>query len=84
MVKNDDGFYVEYRAKCTHGGCKGTLKLTQAISAGWRLGDMVPEDSTNHTYGRCPHCKRYKMQIVQVPGIKPPAKTRGFTKIPTE
>jgi hypothetical protein len=76
--------FFEYKLVCSHPGCFGKAALEQAMSAGWTLGSVIPEDPTNSDVGRCPVCKRHKMKVMNEP---PPKKLQlpvGWTKIPSE
>lgn len=74
----------KYTLQCSGPGCAGQLILDQNYGVGWKLGDKVPMDPSNPTYGRCPQCKRHNMQVTKAPSSPLPKKPAGFTKIPTE
>jgi hypothetical protein len=76
--------FGQYRLECTHPGCSGRALIDQAMSAGLRVGDIVPEDSSNPNFGRCPLCRRCMMKVVEAPPGPEPILPQGFSRIPTE
>lgn len=74
----------DYEAQCETTGCPGKLHFEYALSAGLRIGDVIPYDSGYPTFGLCPHCKRYRMRITSAPEPPPIPGPVGFTKIPKE
>lgn len=74
--------FEKYRLNCTHPGCNGRMIVEQAVSAGLRLGDLVPGDSANPSYGRCPKCHRYMMKVTYTTPPQQPLPPEGFSKIP--
>lgn len=75
--------FFKYLLACTWPNCNGRAEVDQAMSAGWTLGYMVPEDPTHPEIGKCPRCRRYKMKVVRVPDPPVPVKPAGWNKIPT-
>lgn len=76
--------FAKYKLACTFLGCTGKSIVEQAESAGLRVGELVPEDSANPSFARCPKCRRCVMKVVEGP---PPPEARGpvgFSRIPTE
>lgn len=84
MPRLHNPLFVEYVLVCTHPGCIGRRTIEQAESAGWRVGDIIPEDSTHPDVGRCIVCKRHKMKVVKAPEPPVPPGPKGWTRIPTE
>lgn len=79
-----DNIAGKYTLECQHPGCGGKLIAEQNHGVGWSVGTIVPMDPSVPTYGRCPRCKRYNLKVTKAPEPPPPAKPKGFTKIPTE
>lgn len=73
----------KYVLKCTHPGCHGELVTKFDFSAGLVVGQIFSEDPTDTTRGRCPVCRRHKMQVVSAPEAPKPPGPKGFTKVPT-
>lgn len=84
MPKLVNPLFTEYKLTCTHPGCFGKVLVEQAMSAGWALGQLIPEDHTHPDVGRCPVCKRHKMRVTSAPPPPKPVDPVGWTKIPTE
>jgi hypothetical protein len=76
--------FFPYPLVCTFEGCGGRQLVEQAMSAGWKLGDIIPYDSSHPDVGRCPRCKRYLMKVTGAPPPAKPIPPKGFTKIPSE
>lgn len=74
----------QYRTRCRHPRCPGERVFEYARSAGLQLGQVLTQDPSVPGFGRCPHCKRYQMKVVEVPAAPPPLKPKGFTKVPTK
>ncbi len=83
MPKLVSPIFAEYRLACTHPGCFGKVILEQAESAGWKLGQVISEDLSYPSLGRCPVCKRHKMKVVKAPEPPKPTGLKGWTKVPT-
>lgn len=75
--------FYPYRLQCTYGLCRGEKLVEQAMSAGWSLGDVLPEDPTCPDLVCCPRCRRSQMRVVDAPTAPSPPEPRGFTRIPT-
>jgi hypothetical protein len=76
--------FVQYKLECTHPGCPGVMVLEQAISAGWKEGQLLPEDKSHPDVGRCPRCQRYMMKVVSAPPPPKPVPPKGWVKVPTK
>lgn len=76
--------FATYKLECTHPGCKGKVQIDQAQSSGLRVGDIVPADPGDFSFGRCPMCKRTMMRVVSGPPTPKKQPPKGFTKVPTE
>jgi hypothetical protein len=76
--------FAPYDLECSWPGCGGKQKVEQAHSAGLRVGDLVPMDGSDPSYGRCPMCKRHAMKVKKGPEPAKPKGPKGFTKVPTE
>jgi hypothetical protein len=84
MAKLVNPLFVEYTLTCTFPGCGWKRKIEQAQSAGWKEGDMIPEDPSHPDVTRCMKCKRHMMKVTGAPPLPPPTKSVGWTRIPTE
>jgi hypothetical protein len=84
MIPPPDKLSAKYDLACTQPSCGGTLTASQNFAVGWVLGQLIPMDSSNPSYARCPRCKRYNMQVIKVPEIKSVPVTTGFSQIPEE
>ena len=84
MTESNTGIFAKYKAKCTHPSCPGELSFEHAQSAGLRYGGIIQYDPTVPGFGRCPHCKRYQMRVIETPDPPPIQGPRGFSKLPTE
>jgi hypothetical protein len=84
MPKMVNDLFYPYRLACTHPGCNGMQLVEQAMTAGWTLDALIPEDPSHPDVGRCPRCKRCKMKVVVAPPPPKPKPPKGFTRIPTE
>ncbi len=82
MPKMVNPLFFPYSLACTHAGCQGKQLIEQAQSAGWVLGMIIPEDSSNPEVGRCPKCRRCKMKVVNAPEPPKPKGPIGWTKVP--
>ena len=80
----NDVVSIPLQIRCTIPGCAGTAKVSSTVGMGHRLGDLLIEDRSQPMFGRCPLCKSYKMQIVEVPTPPPSAAPKGFTEVPTK
>lgn len=78
-----DNLSGKYLLKCTQPGCHGELIARFNHGERVTVGAIIPLDSTEPTRGRCPVCKRHKMQVVTAPEVAPPPPPKGFTKVPT-
>lgn len=75
--------FAKYKLACTFPGCTGKSIVEQAQSAGLQLGELVPEDSANPNFARCPRCRRCLMKVVEGPPLPDPKGPEGFTRLPT-
>jgi Rieske Fe-S protein len=82
-VSPNTSLFGDYTAICTHPGCPGKLKFTQGLSAKLSPGDAVPYDRSHPEFGKCPVCKRNKMQVRTAPALPEPLQPKGFASIPT-
>ena len=76
--------FTKYGLACTWPGCTGKTQVEQAMSAGWSVGYLVPEDPSHPEVGRCPRCRRCMMKVVTAPEPPLPPKPVGWNKIPTK
>jgi len=74
----------EYELECTESSCKGHRVVTEALSVGWKVGDVVRTDAADPNRIRCPHCKRGKMRVSKVPVFHHEVPLKGFSKLPKE
>jgi len=74
--------FAEYKLECTHPGCHGRRTVQQAMNAGLKLGDIIPEDLTVPDFGRCPMCRRHIMKIVKAPEPPKPPGVKGWNRVP--
>lgn len=74
----------KYELECTERSCKGHRVVTEAMSAGWKVGDVIKADQADPNAIRCPHCKRGKMRVAKVPAFNPQVPIKGFSKLPKE
>ena len=84
MPKMYNPLFFKYLLACQHPGCKGGQEIEQAESAGWMLGQVIPEDPSHPDVGHCLRCKRYMMKVVRAPEPAQPKGPKGWNKIPTE
>ena len=73
-------FDGEFWLKCRH--CGSLRKVLHHINCGWQVGYVVPHDGSDSTIGRCLRCKRYTMEVVQVPPEPEQVPPEGFDMIP--
>lgn len=73
-----------YELECTERGCKGRMTVTEAMSVGWKEGDVVKADPADPNRIRCPHCRRGKMRVSKVPQFRKEVPVKGFSKLPKE
>ncbi len=84
-VRRRNPIFTFYRLRCTFPGCAGDAIIEQAMSSGLDIGYVIPENTSDPAYGRCPICKRYMMRVVEVADGPPePPSPQGFSKIPEE
>ena len=84
MAEIVNPLFFKYELVCTHPGCKGRRIEDQGLSAGLRLGELVPGDPSRFEYARCPICKRCLMKVNNEPPRPKNKQIKGFTKLPTE
>ena len=84
MAKLHNPLFVDYVLRCSFPGCGWTRKIEQAESAGWKEGDLLPEDPSYPDVTRCFKCKRHRMQVISAPPPPKPVLPKGWTRIPTE
>ena len=82
MSKMVNPLFTEYKLVCQHPGCYGKKLIEMAQSAGWTVGQVLPEDQSHPDVGRCPVCKRHKMKVVAGPPAPAEVKPKGWTRIP--
>lgn len=80
----DNPLFTSYKIECTFPGCGGHGTLKQALSAGLKVGDLIPPDPADFHFGRCARCKRTQMKVVAGPPLVALPPLKGFTKVPTE
>lgn len=76
--------FFRYKLACTGEGCPGDRFVEQALSAGWKLGDVIPRAYAPPGEGTCPICKRTNMKVVEAPPPPEPVLPEGWSKIPTQ
>lgn len=79
----NDRLEGKYVLKCTHEGCHGELVTTFNHGERIAVGQVFQRDTTDATRGRCPVCKRHKMQVVSAPALPTAPGPKGFSKVPT-
>jgi len=82
-VQKDDQFTGQYTLACQHEGCGHMRIIKHFVSAGLKIGDMVPQSPAEPDFGRCLRCKRYSMKVTAAPPPPAPLKPKGFTRVPT-
>ena len=74
----------KYELVCTEQRCNGRKIVTEAMSVGWAVGDIIKADKADPNAIRCPHCKRGKMRIAKIPKFEHEVPVKGFSKLPKE
>ena len=82
MILNRPPFSEQFALTCQH--CQAVRLIFQVGSAGLVLGMVLEHSPSDPDYGRCLRCRRYKMEVTEVPAPPPPAKPKGFSRIPTQ
>ncbi len=84
MPKMHNPLFFKYLLICSFPGCQGKQEVEQAETAGWTLGQTLPEDPSCPDVGRCPMCKRHQMKVTRVPDRAKVKGPKGWDKIPTK